>query len=136
MGFTNWGGALSDRVPRHRLVVAGWLVYALCYVGFALAQQAWQAWALFLVYGLFYGLTEPVEKALIRDLAPETVRGRAFGLYHGSLGLAAVPAGLITGGLWQAYGPLAALGLGGAIALTAAVLLMVWARAGRGAVGG
>ncbi len=131
MAFTNWGGALSDRVPRHRLVIAGWLVYALCYLGFALAQQAWQAWALFLVYGLFYGLTEPVEKALIRDLSPETVRGRAFGLYHGSLGLAAVPAGLITGGLWQAFGPLAALGVGGVIALTAAVLLMVWARAGR-----
>ena len=128
MAWSVLGGAWSDRVPRHRLVLAGWAVYVATYVLLGLATSAWQVWALFGVYGAFYGFTEPVEKALIRDLAPEAIRGRAFGVYNAMLGLSAVPAGLLTGALWQRFGATTALWFGAAVALIAAALLALWVR--------
>ena len=123
------GGDLSDRVPRARLIVAGWLVYAATYLGFGVATRPWHVWALFVVYGAYYGLTEPAEKALVKDLAPPALRGRAYGLYHFLVGVAAVPAGVLTGALWQAYGPRAALGAGAALAALAAAAMFAWERA-------
>lgn len=117
------GGALADRVGPRRTIVAGWLVYALSYAGFALASTVWQAWALFLVYGLFYGLTEAPEKALIAQLAPAGQRGGAFGAYHFVIGIAALPASVLFGVLWQQYGAAAAFSFGATLALLAAVLL-------------
>jgi MFS family permease len=122
------GGDLSDRVPRARLIVAGWLVYAATYLGFGLATRPWQVWALFVVYGTYYGLTEPAEKALVKDLAPPALRGRAYGLYHFLVGVAAVPAGVLTGALWQWRGPLAALGVGATFAAASAVAMLAWER--------
>ncbi len=125
------GGGFADRMPRPRLIVSGWAVYAMSYLGFGLASAAWHIWALFLLYGTYYGLTEPAEKALVRELAPANARGRAYGLYHFTLGMTAIPAGLLTGWLWQAYSPLVALSAGAATSLLAAAVLLVWAR-GRG----
>jgi len=130
MAWSVLGGAWSDRVPRHRLVLAGWAIYVLTYLLLGLATAAWHVWALFLVYGAFYGFTEPVEKALIRDLAPEAMRGRAFGLYNAMLGLSSVPAGLLTGALWQGFGATTALWFGAAVALIASFLLAIWSRGG------
>lgn len=122
------GGAWSDRLPRHRLLFLGWGIYALTYLGLGLASAPLHVWGLFVLYGAFYGFTEPVEKAMIKDLTPPEVRGRAFGVYHAMLGASAVPAGLLTGFLWQALSPRAALFTGAGIAAVAAALLAVWAR--------
>lgn len=127
---TRVGGTLADRLPRARLVMAGWLVYALAYTGFALATSPWQICACFAVYGAFYGLTEPTEKAMIKDLTPPALRGRAYGWYHLVVGISALPAGLLAGGLWERHGSGAALGIGAALALAAALALFVWDRAG------
>ena len=121
-----FGGSLSDRVPRARLIVSGWLVYALTYLAFSLANRAWHAWVLFVVYGTYYGLSEPAEKALVRDLAPPELRSRAYGLYNFVLGAAALPAGLMTGFLWQTVSPFVALATGAALAGVASVLLLAW----------
>lgn len=118
------GGGWADRVPRTRLVLAGWAIYAATYLAFGLAAEAWHAWALFVAYGLFFGLTEPAEKALVKDLAPEAVRGRAFGAYHFVLGACAVPAGLLTGWLWQTWSAFVALAVGAGLAAVAAVALV------------
>jgi MFS family permease len=120
------GGDLSDRVPRARLIVIGWAIYALTYLALAAATARWQAWAIFVVYGVYYGLTEPAEKALVKDLAPSFARGRAFGTYNFVIGVTALPAGLLTGFLWKTYGHFVALALGAAIAAVSAVLLIVW----------
>ncbi|HEY6099029.1 MAG TPA: MFS transporter [Anaeromyxobacter sp.] len=117
------GGALSDRVRRGAVVSAGWGAYALAYVGFAFASRPWQIAALFAFYALYHGLAEGAERALVADLAPPGARGRAFGWYHGVVGAAALPAGLLTGWLWEAYGATVALGTSAALAGTAAVLL-------------
>lgn len=125
------GGAWSDTMPRHRLVLAGWAVYAVSYALLAAAWQGWQVWVVLVAYGAFAGLTEPVEKAMVKDLAPAAARGRAFGLYHGLLGAAAIPAGLLTGALWQTFGAPAALLTGAGVAAIAAVGLVAWVRAPR-----
>jgi MFS family permease len=117
------GGRWSDRVGARRAIITGWLVYAAVYAGFAYVGAAWQVWALFLVYGLFFGLTEGPEKALVARLAPAGLRGSAFGAYHAAIGLAALPASLVFGLVWQMYGPRAAFWMGAAFALAAALLL-------------
>ena len=115
------GGALSDRIGRKPLLVAGWLVYAAVYFGLAHARETWHAWALFAVYGLYFGLTEGVEKALVADLVPPDRRGAAFGWYNLALGLGALPASLIFGALWDRKGPATAFGFGASMALLAAL---------------
>ncbi|HEX8246465.1 MAG TPA: MFS transporter, partial [Longimicrobium sp.] len=117
------GGRMSDRTGPRAAIVGGWFVYAAVYVGFAFAGAQWQAWALFVVYGLFFGLTEAPEKALVAALAPAAVRGSAFGWFHAVAGVAALLASLLFGLLWDAFGPHAAFLTGAALALAAALLL-------------
>ena len=117
------GGALADRVGPRAAILAGWLLYAATYAGFAAATAAWHAWALFAVYGLFYGLTEAPEKALVAMLAPAGRRGAAFGAFHFTIGLTALPASVLFGALWARYGPTVAFLTGAALALAAAALL-------------
>jgi len=121
-------GALSDRIGRRGVIVAGWGVYAAAYLGFALATSELHIWLLFAGYGLFYGLTEGAEKALVADLAIPSERGAAFGWFNAAIGLGALPASLLFGVLWQWYGPLAAFGCGAALAGVAAVLLVTMVR--------
>jgi sugar phosphate permease len=122
------GGLAADRLGPLPAIAAGWLVYALTYGAFAFASRAWHAWALFLAYGLFYGLTEAPEKALVARLAPAGGRGAAFGAYHFSIGIAALPASVIFGAIWGVFSARAALLFGGTLALLAAVLLPLLVR--------
>lgn len=118
-------GSLSDRIGRPPLIIAGWSLFAAVYAGFALADSAWQIWVLFAIYGIFFGLTEGVEKAYIADLAPAEHRGTAFGLYHAAVGLAALPASLLMGLVWDYLGPSAAFTLGAGLALLASILFLI-----------
>jgi len=115
------GGALSDRLPRRWVVAGGWTAYALAYLGFAFATARWQVAALFAFYALYHGLAEAAERAIVSDVAGKGLRGRAFGWYHGATGLAALPAGLLTGWLWEAYGSRLALSVSGGFAAVAAL---------------
>lgn len=125
-------GALSDRVGRRRLLVAGWLIYAAIYLGFGLAQTALQIWALYAVYGLYYGLSYGTAKAMVADLVVPAVRGTAYGTYHAVLGVLDIPASLIAGllweglGSWPGFGPAAPFLFGALLALIAALLMAAW----------
>ena len=129
-------GALSDRVGRPRLILAGWVVYALIYLGLALAGAGWQIVALFILYGLYHGLVEGNARAYVADLAGAEARGAAYGLYHAVVGLLTLPASLIAGLLWQGvggwagFGPAAPFWFGAGLAGLAAGLLA--AETGRG----
>jgi len=127
MGFSVPGGILSDRIGRKKVIVTGWIVYALVYGGFAFASSQWHVWALFMVYGVYFGLTEGVEKALVADFAPVHLRGSAFGLYHLIVGLGALPASLLFGLVWQKFGAAAAFGMGASLAMLASVMLSMLA---------
>ena len=123
MGFSVPGGIVSDRIGRKKVIVTGWVVYALVYFAFGMARLQWHAWALFAVYGIYFGLTEGVEKALVADFAPGHLRGSAFGLYHLIVGAGAFPASLLFGFVWQAAGSTAAFAMGAGLALLASVML-------------
>ena len=115
------GGILSDRIGRKPLIAAGWLVYATVYFLFGRASQTWHAWALFAVYGVYFGLTEGVERALVADLVPKNRRGSAFGWYNLAIGVGALPASLLFGALWDRWGSATAFNFGALLALAAAV---------------
>lgn len=125
-------GSLSDRIGRRRLIIGGWLVYAAIYFGFALAQQAWQVWVLYVIYGLYYGLAYGTANAMVADLVPDDLRGTAYGTYNAVIGLLAFPSSFIAGLLWQGigswngFGPSAPFVFGGSLALLAALLMVFW----------
>jgi MFS family permease len=118
------GGRLSDRLGRRPMVMAGWLLYAAVYLAFATVSRPTTLVVVFLAYGLYFGLTEPVERAWVVDLAPPSRRGAALGLYHGAVGLAALPASVLFGLLWQRFGAPVAFSFGAAAALAATLLLL------------
>ena len=119
------GGTLSDRVGRRPLLVAGWLLFAAVYFAFGRATAAWQVWALFAVYGVYFGLTEGTEKALVADLVPTSARGTAFGGFNLAISLGSLPASVIFGLWWDRVGPRAAFDFGAAMAVLAAVGIMI-----------
>jgi len=125
------GGALSDRIDRRYVIAAGWLLYAAVYLGFAFASSRLEIWMLFAVYGLFFGLTEGVERALVADLTPPGAQGVAFGFYNLAIGIGALPASLLMGLLWEIGGPPLAFSFGAALALIAAFGLLVLLRGRR-----
>jgi len=117
-------GRLSDRIPRRWLVVLGYLVYAGVYGGFALLRHPQAVWALFAIYGIYYALTEGVLKAWIADFVPSASRGSVYGVLNWVVGVAALPASLLAGWLWQHYSPATPFATSAILALAAAGLLL------------
>ena len=121
--LSTWGGGLSDRLGRKRVIVLGWMVFAAVYGGFAVATDPMTFIGLFLAYGVYFALTEGAEKALVADLAPAGQRGTAFGLYNAALGLGSLGASVGFGLLYERVSAAAAFGTGAALAALAATLL-------------
>ena len=125
-------GALSDRIGRRTLIIGSWLVYAVIYFGFGVAQTGGQVWVLYALYGVYYGLGYGTAKALVADIVPAELRGTAYGTYNAVLGILDFPASLIAGilwqgvGGWQGFGPSAPFIFGSVLALLAAALMAIW----------
>ena len=133
-------GSLSDRIGRRKLIIGGWLTYALIYLGFGLAQTGVQIWALYALYGVYYGMAYGTANVMVADLVPAEVRGTAYGTYNAAIGILVFPASVIAGVLWQGMGDWPGFGasapflFGGALALLAAALMAWWLpRCDRGA---
>ena len=118
-----FGGQLSDRVGPRAMILAGWLFYAAIYLTFGWLHSAPWLIAVFLAYGIYFGLTEPAERAWVASLVPPPLRGTAFGWYHCAIGLAALPASVAFGLLWQQWGVAVAFSTGAVLAALAAILL-------------
>jgi MFS family permease len=125
-------GALSDRIGRRKLIIGGWVVYGLIYLGFALAGRPWHIWVLYIVYGLYYGLAFGTAKAMVADLVAPELSGTAYGTYNAVLGIIDFPASLIAGllwqgaGSWEGFGPSAPFLFGSILAFLAAILMFFW----------
>jgi MFS family permease len=118
------GGHLSDTIGRRPMIVSGWIVYALVYVGFAFVGSAWEAWALFIVYGTYFGLTEGTEKALVADMVSEDKRGTAYGFYNLAIGITVLPASLLFGLVWDGFGAPTAFIASAVVSIVSALLLV------------
>lgn len=119
--------ALSDRIDRRKMIVAGWTIYAVLYLAFGLMPaQPWLLWPMFAAYGVFLAATEGVEKALVADMVAKERSGTAFGWYNLVVGTLLLPASASFGWLWATLSPLAAFAFGSACALSAAILLQFW----------
>jgi MFS family permease len=127
-------GALSDRIGRRTVLISGWLVYGLIYLGFAAADTGAQIWLFYGIYGLYYALTEGASRAFVADLVPQEQRGTAYGYFNAGIGLAALPASLIAGILWQGLGSWAGLGpaapfyFGAVLAILSVFLFVIWVK--------
>ena len=122
--LSTWGGSLSDRLGRARVIALGWAIYALVYLGFATDSSGLTYVILFLVYGVHFALAEGAEKALVADLTPAGRLGLAFGLYNAALGIGAMLASVAFGVLYDRFGPSVAFGSGATLAAVAAALLL------------
>jgi len=132
--LSTWGGTLSDRLGRKQVIVIGWLVYAVVYLGFASATTAAVLVGWFLVYGIYFALTEGAEKALVADLVPPDRHGAAFGVYNAALGGGTLAASVVFGFLYERFGAPLAFGTGAGLAAAAAcALAFVPAHGGRDA---
>lgn len=122
-------GGLSDSIGRRKIIIFGWLIYAVLYLGFAFAGKGWQVALLYVVYGLYYGLAFGTASAFVADLVPSEMRGTAYGTYNAVIGLLALPASSIAGILWQGvggwhgFGPSAPFLFGGTVSLIACMLM-------------
>jgi MFS family permease len=121
-------GSLSDRLGRKKLMITGWTIYGLVYLGFALSHSGAQVWLLYGLYGLYYAMTEGVAKAFVADIVSQEKRGTAYGLFNAGIGLAALPASLTAGVLYQVVGPSAPFVFGACLALLAGFLLITWVK--------
>ncbi len=128
--FSLPGGRFSDWAGRRPAIIIGWTIYVGVYVAMPFASQIWATCLLFVVYGAYYGMTEGAERALVADFVPSQVRGRAYGLYHGAVGLAALPASFVFGVLWAEIGPMTAFLIGASCAAAAIMVLAFFLPAG------
>ena len=118
-------GALSDTLGRRPLIIAGFMVFSLVYLGFAFASKPWHIWILFIAYGLYSAATDGIQRSYIADLTPAGKRGMGMGTFNALIGLAALPASVLAGFLWNIKGPIAAFGFGSLMAFIACLLLLI-----------
>lgn len=97
-------GSLSDKLGRKPIIISSFLYYSVIYFLFGFARSLWAVWVLFAAYGVYYGLSEGVFRAYIADLVEPEKRATAYGLFNGLIGLALLPASLIMGAIWDAFG--------------------------------
>ena len=121
-------GSLSDRIPRAAVLGVGIVVYAVVYVGLALAHGTWSIWPLFVLYGVYVAATDGVGKAWVADHVEGPLAGTAYGIYGGTVGVALLVASLLAGVLWSSISPAAAFWAGAAFAVASLPLLAVAAR--------
>lgn len=121
-------GILSDKIGRERLIIFGYLVYAVIYFGFGRTGSSAVIILLFAFYGLYNAATDGIQKALVTDLIDKDKRGTGLGMYNSLLGITLLPASLIAGVLYDRVGSSAPFYFGAVTALLAAMLMLVFYR--------
>jgi MFS family permease len=121
-------GSLSDKIGRIKTLTIGWAAFALVYLGFAITTHAGFIWLLYGFYGIYYATNEGVSRAMLADIVPSENRGKAFGIYGMTIGLAALPASFLAGILWDKFGAAVPFYFGSTMALAALVLLIIFSK--------
>ncbi len=122
-------GWLADRLGKVKTMVFGFAVFAMVYLGFALADKPWMIWVLFAFYGFYGAFNEGIAKAMVAHLSAGENRASAMGYFQGALGFLAFAASAMAGLLWDKVSPAAPFLVGAACALTCGAALTAWTRA-------
>ena len=118
------GGVCTDTWGPRRTLLVGWVLYAAVYGALAFGKSPVFLIAVFLAYGAYFGLAEPSERVWVAEMAPPEIRGSCMGLYHGAIGITALPASVLFGVLWRFFGVTTAFLTGAILALAAAGVIM------------
>jgi MFS family permease len=126
-------GSISDRVGRKRIILAGYCLYSFIYImfGFAGPGTRHYLWFFWILYGVYYALTEGIEKALVADLAPAESRGTTMGLFNTITGIGLLPASIIAGFLYS-WSPQAPFIFGGIMSGIGFGLIAIFLRERKG----
>ena len=119
-------GKLSDRIGREKLIILGFLVYAIVYYFFGKFNSINVFIFLFMLYGLYSALTDGSQKAMISDIVSKDLKGTGFGIYHAVLGITLLPASLIAGLLYDRVNSNAPFYFGSVMALIATILMIIF----------
>lgn len=117
-------GKISDKIGRKKLLVAGYLTFAIVYLGFGFSQTSWMFVVLFVLYGIYTAMSAGVERALISEIAPADLKGTMLGLHSTIAGIALLPASVICGFLWNSFGATIPFVFGAMMSIVAALLLI------------
>ena len=121
-------GSLSDRIGKEKILIAGYLIYAIVYYGFGVTSHAGAIVALFAMYGLYSAATDGIQKAFISDITDKNRQGTGLGIYNALLGITLLPASLIAGVLYDKVNSRVPFYFGAATALVSAVLMIFFVR--------
>ncbi len=119
-------GKLSDRIGREKLIILGFIVYAIVYYFFGRFNSINVFIFLFMLYGFYSALTDGSQKAMISDIVSKDLKGTGFGIYHAVLGITLLPASLIAGLLYDKVNSNAPFYFGSIMALIATILMIIF----------
>lgn len=119
-------GKRSDKIGRKKILIAGYTMFALVYLGFAFAASKWTLVAVFVLYGFYTAMVAGVERAFIAEISPADLKGTMLGLHSTLVGIALLPASVIAGVLWETFGSFAPFTFGAILSAAAAVLLGIF----------
>ncbi|MDY3092503.1 MAG: MFS transporter [Erysipelotrichaceae bacterium] len=118
-------GRMSDRFGRKNILITGYIIFAVVYFGFGIADTKMGFMLLFMLYGIYTATTAGVERALITDIAPANLKGTMLGLQQTIVGISLFFASIIFGFLWNNFGSFIPFAFGATLSLISAILLMI-----------
>ena len=118
-------GRMSDRFGRKNILITGYIIFAVVYFGFGIADTKMGFMLLFMLYGIYTATTAGVERALITDISPANLKGTMLGLQQTIVGISLFFASIIFGFLWNNFGSFIPFAFGATLSLISAILLMI-----------
>ncbi len=97
-------GIIADRLGFKKIILTGFLLFAIVYSGFAFDPSIGLIFILFAIYGIYAAATEGIIKAWITNIAHKENTATAIGFYTSCESICTLFASIIAGALWTSFG--------------------------------